>query len=101
MRTYPEPSERILILAGAFRDISSPRNAPQGDRIAFMAPGVFVGQLSPKLFTRLLGAGIAFAHGFPWDLWAVSADGSGLRRLARLGGGDPTASRSPDVAPPV
>jgi Tol biopolymer transport system component len=96
MRTYPEPSEKILIPAGAFRDITSPRYAPQGDRIAFMAPGTFVGQASPNLLIGLLGAGIALAHGFPWDLWVVSADGSGVRRLAQLGGDDATVAWSPD-----
>ena len=72
------------------------RYAPQGDRIAFMAPGVFVGQASPNLVAGLLGAGIALAHGFPWDLWVVSADGSGVRRLAELGGDDATVAWSPD-----
>jgi hypothetical protein len=94
--TYPEPSEKILIPAGPFRDIASPRYAPQGDRIAFMAPGVFVGQAAPSLLAGLVGAGIALAHGFPWDLWVVGADGSGVHRLAQLGADDATVAWSPD-----
>ena len=98
VRAYLDPSEQVLIVTSLFHDIASPRYAPQGDRIAFMAPGTFLGQTSPGLLTSLLGAGIASAHGFPWDLWVVSADGSGVRRLAQLGADDASAAWSPDGA---
>jgi Tol biopolymer transport system component len=98
VHTYPDPSEQVLIPTGLFRDIASPRYTPQGDRLAFMAPGTFVGQAPRGLLTSLLGAGIASAHGFPWDLWVVGADGSGVRRLAQLGADDASAVWSPDGA---
>jgi hypothetical protein len=98
MRTYPEPAEQILISAGPFRDIASPRYSPRGDRIAFMAPGTFVGRSAPNLLMSLLGVGIVSAHGFPWDWWVVGADGSDVRCLAQLGGDDAPVAWSPDGA---
>ncbi|HEY2595602.1 MAG TPA: hypothetical protein VGK33_17050 [Chloroflexota bacterium] len=42
IRSLLDGSERVLIDAGQFGDIVSPRYSPRGDRIAFMAPeGVF------------------------------------------------------------
>ncbi len=38
----------------------------------------------------------ALAHGAPWDLWIVAADGSGLRRLTWLYEDLPMAAFSPD-----
>jgi Tol biopolymer transport system component len=95
VRAFPDPAERVLIPANRFRDLASPRYSPQGDRIAFMAPDTFVGQV-PMLFASSFFALVARAHGFPWDLWLVGTDGSDLRRLAQLGADDGTVSWSPD-----
>jgi Tol biopolymer transport system component len=97
VRDFAAPNERVFVVAKTFRDLASPRYSPQGDRIAFMAPGSFVGGQVPTLLaSRFFLAAVASAHGFPWDPWLVGADGSGLRRLADLGADDGTVSWSPD-----
>ncbi len=96
VRAFPDPTERVLIAANRFRDLASPRYSPQGDRIAFMAPGSSVGGQVPMLLASSLFAPVARAHGFPWDVWLVGADGSDLHRLAQLGADDGTVSWSPD-----
>jgi Tol biopolymer transport system component len=98
VRMAPDASERALVPMGLFKDLASPRYSPQGDRLAFMAPGTFVGRSSigPSWTTSLFGTSVASAHGFPWDVWLVGADGSGLRLLAQLGADDGTLSWSPD-----
>lgn len=90
--------DRTLIAAGQFGDLASPRYAPQGDRIAFMAPVGLTplaggGLLSQEWFA----APLRVAHGTPWDVWIVSADGSsGPMRVAAVGADDGTLSWSPD-----
>jgi Tol biopolymer transport system component len=97
VRTVPDPSERVLIPAGSFRDLASPRYSPQGDRLAFMAPGTFIGRQVPGLLaSTLFGAATVSAHGLPWDVWLIGADGSGLHQLAQLGADDGTVSWSPE-----
>ena len=63
---------------------------PQGNPIKASAP-------SP--LDRLLGLfepPTAEAHGLPWDLWTVNADGTGLRRLTTFYEDLPMAVFSPD-----
>ncbi len=36
------------------------------------------------------------AHGVPWELWVVTADGAGLQRLTDLREDSPRAAWSPD-----
>jgi Tol biopolymer transport system component len=91
-----DAAERVLIPAGQFRDIASPRFRPQGDRIAFMAPGAFVGASPLNGIIGLIGLTPAYAHGFPWDVWIMNADGTDSRRLAELGADDGTLCWSPD-----
>ncbi|MBV9134808.1 MAG: PD40 domain-containing protein [Chloroflexi bacterium] len=93
-----DDSERILVTPEHFTDIVSPRFSPGGDRVAFMAPATSVGQFDRPFFGALRLAGRETAmHGVPWDLWAVSADGSsGPIRLASVSADDGTVSWSPD-----
>jgi Tol biopolymer transport system component len=87
----------VLVPASAFRDLASPRYSPQGDRLAFMAPASFVGHPAPALLvSSLFITAVASAHGVPWDVWLVGADGSNLRLLAQLGADDGTVCWSPD-----
>ena len=96
VRNLSDGSERVVIGTGQFGDIVSPRYAPQGDRIAFMAPvmapvtgGLPVGQV--------WFAPLRLAHGAPWDLWTVNADGSApAARVAAVGADDGTVAWSPD-----
>ena len=97
VRTFPDAADRVLIMAGPFRDLASPRYSPRGDRLAFMAPGTFVGNQAPiGPMGAWFGVAVAAAHGLPWDVWMIGADGSGLRRLAEPGADDATLSWSPD-----
>jgi Tol biopolymer transport system component len=99
VRGLLDGTERVVLGAGQFGDIVSPRYSPQGDRIAFMAP---VGQFSPQAGTLFFDAGrfsapVRFAHGVPWDLWIVNVDGSAAAtRLAALSADDGTVGWSPD-----
>lgn len=97
VRTFPDPAESVLVLPGLFRTLASPRYSPQGDRLAFMAPGTFVGfDGARSLAGSLFAPSVAWAHGLPWDLWQVNADGSDLRRLAELSADDGSLVWSPD-----
>jgi Tol biopolymer transport system component len=100
VRSLFDTSEHVLIEAGQFGDIISPRFSPGGDRIAFMAPvGVFGKLPEPISFGVLLGAPTRFAHGAPWDLWVVSVDGSSPPlHLGQLGADDGSVAWSPDGA---
>jgi Tol biopolymer transport system component len=97
-RSLIDGSERIIIAAGQFGDIASPRYAPGGDRIAFMAPVGLAPQAgSPLLAGARFAAPLRLAHGTPWDLWVVNADASGSAvRLAALAADDGTLAWSPD-----
>jgi dipeptidyl aminopeptidase/acylaminoacyl peptidase len=97
-RSLVDGSQHILIGAGQFGDIASPRYAPQGDRIAFMAP-VSANSLadSALLYGRWFALPLRVAHGTPWDLWLVGTDGSSAPvRLAALSADDGTLAWSPD-----
>jgi Tol biopolymer transport system component len=101
IRSLLDGTERVLLGPGQFGDIVSPGYSPQGDRIAFMAP---VGQSAPlaeafiRFFDRArFGAPIRLAHGVPWDLWIVKADGSAAAsRLAGVSADDGSVTWSPD-----
>jgi Tol biopolymer transport system component len=93
-RSLSDASDRVLVDFGPFRDLASPRYSPDGDRLAFMAPGVFNGHV--PFGYALLAPGVAWAHGLPWDLWVIRADGSDLHLLAQVGADDGTLAWSPD-----
>jgi Tol biopolymer transport system component len=89
-------SERVVIGTAQFGDIVSPRYAPQGDRIAFMAP-VMAPVTGGLPLEGVWFAPLRLAHGAPWDLWIVNADGSAPPfRLAAVGADDGTVAWSPD-----
>jgi Tol biopolymer transport system component len=95
-------SERVLVPPGTLPDITYPRYAPSGDRLAFMATTASSQQpidgahrLSIDL-ADLLGPRPALAHGLPWNLWVVGRDGAGLHQLAPVGADDASVAWSPD-----
>jgi Tol biopolymer transport system component len=88
-----EAVDQTLIAEGRFSDLAYPRYAPQGDRIAFAAPGALPYTGRAILMAALLPA---LAHGVPWDVWLVNVDGSAPRRLAELGADDGSIAWSPD-----
>ncbi len=105
-----------------FDSLATPRFSRDGDRVIFAAvggPGLSVppqayapplGQLvglsvgrrgGPNAWWRLpagdFGESAATgAHGVPWDIWAMRADGSDLKRLTQLGEDGPVPVWSPD-----
>jgi hypothetical protein len=89
--------EQTLVPFGRFADVAYPRFSPRGDQIAFVAPqsGLNDDVRSPGAWFRL-GPLVGYAHGIPWDPWVMNADGSGLRRVAVVGGDEPSVSWSPD-----
>lgn len=105
----------LLVPETAFALISSHRASPDGSHVAFTASGepvVTTGGTcggsaavpsSPPLALKLwqwvgLLPSPAFAHGLPADLWLINADGSNLRRLAKLQEDEAHLSWSPDGA---
>jgi mono/diheme cytochrome c family protein len=96
-----------LIGPGAFSDFYAPRFAPDGGRIVFAAiggpatneQGYPTAARDPAPLDRVLGwlaPASAEAHGAPWDLWTINADGTGLRRLPMVREDTPMAVFSPD-----
>jgi len=99
IRRLVDASERTAVAAGQFGDIMSPRYSPGGDRIAFMAPVGLPGPSAGVAFLEAasLAAPPRLAHGTPWDLWIVSADGTTTpSRLAAVSADDGTLAWSPD-----
>jgi Tol biopolymer transport system component len=95
LHVWSDGLDQTLIPEGRFADLAYPRYAPQGDRIAFAAPGALPYTGGPMLLAASLRP-TALAHGVPWDVWLVNADGSGSHRLAELGADDGSITWSPD-----
>jgi Tol biopolymer transport system component len=95
VRAVEGGDEHELIAAGTFIDLATPRISPAGDQIAFAVATPFVGH-RPSLFDAVFGVAVAYAHGLPWDVWLMGADGSNPHLLATLGADDPSLTWSPD-----
>ena len=95
----PQP----LLPAQTFQTLAAPRFGPTGNQIVFSAVpsnAPTPSQSSRESFDPLgwLRPRVAKAHGVPWDLWLVNADGSNLRQLTQLKEDNPVATWSPDGA---
>ena len=86
-----------------FLAVGTPRFAPTGNQMVFVAvpenaPSPAAQQSSRAgLFDWALPR-TARAHGVPWDLWLINADGSGLRQLTEIQEDYPVPTWSPDAA---
>ncbi|HEX6289764.1 MAG TPA: hypothetical protein VFZ66_11265 [Herpetosiphonaceae bacterium] len=95
---------RPLLHDWAFQAIAAPRFAPRGNQIVFAAvpnPTPSPTGAQPQREDSLLDGlrpRTARAHGIPWDLWIVNADGSGLQQLTKLAEDSPMPAWSPDGA---
>ncbi|MFN8567131.1 MAG: LpqB family beta-propeller domain-containing protein [Kouleothrix sp.] len=98
---------RELIGGKDFQGFYAPRFSPDGKRIIVAAiggpdtdtQGHPITAATPSLLERTLGLlapASAEAHGLPWDLWEINADGSGLRRLTRFYEDLPMIAFAPD-----
>jgi hypothetical protein len=97
-RSLEDGTDSIVVPPGPFVAIAYPRYSPDGLHIAFAA----ISKLTPTGTTRSataldwFGATTASAHGFPWEVWIVNADGTGLRDVPDLLDDDPSITWSPD-----
>jgi len=88
------------LVGPGFTQIAFPRFAPTGTQLVFAGVGGPARGHAPpsggSSLARILGPAIAEAHGIPWDLWIVNADGSGLTRITDVGEDSPVPAWSPD-----
>lgn len=100
-----EPS--VLVDRPEFFAFASPRFAPDGEQLLFVAGGgpptdaqgypQEPSALGPlEHLGSLLAPPVAEAHGPPWELWTVNRDGSGLRKLLGFLEDEPMARFTPD-----
>jgi hypothetical protein len=97
----PDGEITSLLPDGTFADIAYPRFSPDGARIAFLVPGAFVGNSASGTRAACdgvlqFGPCVALAHGLPWNLWTVRANGTDARELAEVESDDGSAAWSPD-----
>jgi len=97
-----DASERVLVDAGVFPEIFSPRYAPDGRTIAFGARSYADLQPTPQPTGFLTGflsqiePRTASAHGTLADLWLINADGTNLHQVSNLRVHDPALAWAPD-----
>jgi WD40-like Beta Propeller Repeat len=80
-------SETPILEDARFIALSYPRYSPDGQTIAFAAISLIgsAGDLQ-----------VARAHGIPWEVWLVHADGSDLRQVPDVLNDDPSIAWAPD-----
>ncbi len=83
--------------AGRFTAISSPRFAPDGKSITFAGANPVGSAEAPGHFlVRLFDVPVAYAHGDPFDVWAVNTETGETSKLAPSGEDEPALAWSPD-----
>ncbi len=96
------PDERRILSGDGFQALAAPRFAPNANMIAFVGVGGPRGTASGWFIAppgdpfAWLRPAVASAHGVPWDVWLVNADGSSLVQLTDIQEDAPVATWSPD-----
>jgi Tol biopolymer transport system component len=86
---------RRLIPVGRYPGLAYPRFSPDGRRIAVSILNSMSGG-GPLLEPLAWLLPTAYAHGLPWDIWTLDADGGDPRRLTDISADDPSVDWSPD-----
>jgi len=91
-------SDTQLVAPGQFLALAYPRFSPDGQTVAFAAISLLapIGRTSSNTIMDALQTRTALAHGFPWEVWLVNADGTGLRQIPDVQNDDPSVAWSPD-----
>lgn len=86
-----------LVPDSAFYSLVGPRLSPDGTTIAFGASGPLQTSQRPGFrLTDWFGVKVAEAHGPPWEVWEVSAEGGPPKQLTHLFTDGPWTAWSPD-----
>jgi Tol biopolymer transport system component len=93
-------SDAELVAPGQFLALAYPRFSPDGKQVAFAAISLLAPLGRSPVFFSWSGflSREAMAHGFPWEVWLVQADGTGLRQISDILDDDPSVAWSPDGA---
>jgi Tol biopolymer transport system component len=98
VHSVPDSSDQPLVAPGQFLALAYPRFSPDGQTVAFAAVSLLapIGRPNRTSMFAAFGPPEALAHGFPWEVWLVNADGSGLRQITDVLDDDPSVAWSPD-----
>jgi len=98
VHSVADGSDRQLVDPGQFLALAYPRYSPDGQTVAFAAISLLapIGRPGPTSMFGPFRPQAASAHGFPWEVWFVNADGSELRQIPDVLDDDPSIAWSPD-----
>jgi len=98
-RTLGDGNEVAIVPPGPFFALSYPRYSPDGKRLAFPAISGIASRPNPRAVgIPWLHPRTAAAHGDPWEVWLVDADGSHRQPVPEILADDPSVAWSPDGA---
>ncbi|TME29812.1 MAG: hypothetical protein E6I75_21625 [Chloroflexi bacterium] len=98
VHSLADGSDAELVPAGQFLALAYPRFSPDGQQLAFAAISRLapIGRGASPLFGGWLTIRVGEAHGFPWEIWLVDADGANMRQLPDVLDDDPSVTWSPN-----
>jgi hypothetical protein len=103
-------ADQTLVAPGPFQALAYPRYSPDAQQVAFAGISALgpIGRSGSSALAAIgrpafdplsvwgLGGRPALAHGLPWEVWLVAADGTNLRAVPDLIADDPSVTWSPD-----